>query len=249
MEYRITKDCGVGWDAAISPVRSAWGVAESQKQKADRAKVGDIFLHYIDSARAWAGYSKVIGPLQANTRDNDADWVSALPYVIPIERVVWLSEGQAEQASLRCNVPGKSYHRQASFTRISADVGDAVIAAISVAANTPSSPSPDFHARWMKKAERYYKSILRSSARGACQLCRESLHSWVDRIKVAMTTDEQQRFGEGFLDAAHIKADCDAGSMTPDNLRALCPNCHRVVDRLSFERREAILRHLGSVSY
>lgn len=44
-----------------------------------------------------------------------------------------------------------------------------------------------------------------------------------------------------FLDAAHIVADCDSGPMTPDNLRPLCPNCHRVVDRLSNEQRKKLL--------
>jgi 5-methylcytosine-specific restriction endonuclease McrA len=84
--------------------------------------------------------------------------------------------------------------------------------------------------------------IVKGSAGGKCWLCGEDVASWANRVKIPLSTRETEVMRDRFLDAAHIVADCDKGSMTPDNLRPLCPNCHRVVDRLPSARREELLR-------
>ena len=65
MEYRITKECGVWWEASLDPETVAWGVSEKQRPRAEKVAPGDIFLHFIDSARAWAGYSTVTGVIKS----------------------------------------------------------------------------------------------------------------------------------------------------------------------------------------
>jgi 5-methylcytosine-specific restriction endonuclease McrA len=105
-----------------------------------------------------------------------------------------------------------------------------------------ASASSAFHERWMNGAEDYYKGIVKGLAGGKCWLCGEDVASWATRANIGLSSDEVESIRDSFLDAAHIVADCDLGPMTPDNLRPLCPSCHRVVDRLSDERREKLLR-------
>ena len=250
MEYRITKDCGTGWDESLKGL-VAWGASETQHGKAEKVSPGDIFLHFIDHARAWAGYSIVSGVLQPNNRDFHADWLAALPYVIPIEPGVWLEEYQCEHTVSVSGLSDKHYHRQTTFTRIPPNEAELIIEAIKTAkaVRPETKPSAAFHERWKTGAESYYKGIVKGSARGKCWLCEEEAASWATRTKVALlraeialSKEELASIRDSFLDAAHIVAHCDSGSMTPDNLRPLCPTCHRIIDRLSNERREKLLR-------
>lgn len=222
----------------------AWGVSEPQRRLAKHVAAGDVFLHYIDHAQAWAGYSIVSGALQENLRDSHADWLAALPYVIPIEPGIWLNEGQCEHALPATRFSGKQYHRQVSFTVIPATEAELIIKAVKDAATVHRAPSDEFRRRWRIGAESYYKGIVKGLAGGVCQLCGDNPASWALRTKLSMSEEELRAVHEGFLDAAHIVADCDMGPMTPDNLRALCPTCHRIVDRLPNERRESLLRNI-----
>ena len=55
MIYRITKDCGTGWDEMHDEfTETAWGVSERQRSLAEKVCPGDGFLHYIDRAHVWA---------------------------------------------------------------------------------------------------------------------------------------------------------------------------------------------------
>jgi len=240
--YRITKDCGVGWDKTLSPAAAAWGVSETQRRLAKNVAPGDIFLHYIDYAHAWAGYSTVIGALQENHRDSDADWLAALPSVIPIEPRVWLNEGQCERTVAVPRLSDKHYQRRKAFTVIPPTEAELIIEAIDAAGAVQSTVSSAFHERWVTGAENYYKGIVKGLARGKCWLCEEDAASWATRTKISISEKEIERIRDAFLDAAHIFPNCALGPMTPDNLRPLCPTCHRIVDRLSNDRREKLLR-------
>ena len=241
MVYRITKECGAGWGDEPKAV-PAWGVSESQIRRAEKVAPGDIFLHYIDFAHAWSGYSSVTGSLVKNDRDFHADWLAALPFVIPIECSVMLNKGQCERT---VSVPGlceKHYWRQVAFTVIPQTEAELIMKAIDDANSVRSIASSGFCELWEIGAESYYKGIVKSSANGKCWLCKEDVNSWVNRVNVSMTEIELESICDAFLDAAHIVPDCALGPMTPDNLRPLCPTCHRIVDRLSDERREELLR-------
>jgi hypothetical protein len=246
VKYRITKDCGTGWTGwvakSLDPAGTAWGVSHSQHRLARNVAPGDIFLHYIDNVHAWAGHSTVRGSLQVNHRDSHADWLAALPYVIPIERGIWLNKDQCERTVKLPRLSAKHYHRQAAFTIIPPTEAELIIEAIDAAVAVQPKASSLFQECWEIGAENYYKGIVKQLARGKCWLCQEDAVSWAARAKILTSDEELQKIRDGFLDAAHILADCELGPMTPDNLRALCPNCHRVVDRLSKERREMLLR-------
>lgn len=247
MVYRITKDCGTGWDEVHGSAEAAWGVSERQRSLAEKVRPGDVFLHYIDRVHAWAGYSMVISKLQANDHDSHPDWVAALPQVILIARSVWLTEAQCENTVRIPDLSDKHYERQVAFTAVDPKEALLIIAAIDGTPDVPGGqPSPEFHALWVEGAEGYYKGIVKDQANGKCQLCGEDGISWAAAKLVGIDVKgrDRVRIADGFLDAAHIVSDCDLGSMTPDNLRALCPNCHRVVDRLPGKQREALLRKI-----
>jgi len=243
MQYRITKDCGTGWDPQSGGL--AWGVSDRQRPLAEKVQAEDVFLHYIDHAHAWAGYSTATGTLQKNERDSHPDWRNALPWVLPIQKGVWLTEDQCEHTVNIQGLSGKAYHRQAVFTRIG-DIEDTkrVIAAIDKAATrSGQQPSSEFDARWRQGAEAYYKQIVKDIAKGRCRLCRQDGASWVANwVDVNPRDEVTPKIIDSFLDAAHIVSRKNGGQVIPDNLRALCPNCHRVVDRLSQQLRERLLQ-------
>lgn len=246
MDYRITKDCGAGWDEAYALKDQAtvsWGVSDNQKSLAKKVAPRDIFLHYIDHAHVWAGYSTVIGALCDN--DESGVRLEALPYAVRIKRDVWLSKDQC-QNTRDVDVPGlagKHYHLRRAFTSISADEARLIIEAINSTVASQPKPSVAFDESWMADAESYYKGIVKGKACGKCRMCGENAESWIRRIPAIMATKEEvARMHDAFLDAAHIVPVLLNGRMIPENLRALCPNCHRIVDRLSPERRETLLR-------
>lgn len=242
VEYRITKECGVGWGEPL-PAIAAWGVSESQRRLAKNVIPGDILLHYIDHAHAWAGYSVVSDVLQKNDRDSHPDWLAALPDVIPINRGIWLNMHQCEHTAAILGLPDKHYNRQVAFTSVPASEAKLIIAAIDAAQAVQSMASDAFQKRWRIGAENYYGDIVRGLAGGKCWLCGDDAASWATRAGMALSKEELESICDSFLDVAHIKARSNLGPMTPDNLRALCPNCHRFVDRLSEERREKFLRN------
>lgn len=247
MKYRITKDCGAGWDEGLKTATSAWGLSETQHPLAKRVAPGDIFLHYIDHAHSWAGYSTVSGALRANQRDANPDWRAALPFVIPMTPVVWLTQGQCERTVVVPGLPEKRYERQVTFTTIPATEAGLIIEAIKFAKTEQSTASAAFLERWNAGAKNYYKGITKRLADGNCWLCREDATSCAARWGIPVSEKDLQSFRYAFLDAAHIVPDCVLGPTTPDNLRPLCPNCHRLVDRLPDECRKELLTRKQSV--
>lgn len=61
------------------------------------------------------------------------------------------------------------------------------------------------------------RRVLLARAKGRCELC-------------DMEAPFQEMDGAPFLEVHHLVPVCKGGSNTPDNLVALCPNCHKKVD-------------------
>lgn len=252
MDYRITKECGDEWDKWLEEfpraAADAWGVSKSQRLRAEKVTPGDIFLHYIDGAHAWAGYSTVDGPLRKNDLESDADWLVALPFVIPIKVGVRLKTGQCEGTVRVSGLSDKHYHRQVAFTKIARDEGDLIKGAIDKADHVQSAASPKFLKLWNTSGpENYYKGIVKGDAGGKCCLCGEDAVSWATRWKIEISKEELESIRGVLLDGAHLIPNRKSGRMDPKNLRALCANCHRVFDRLSKDSREKLEKLLGKI--
>ncbi len=241
MEYRITKDCGVWWDVSV-PDTFAWGVSKNQHSLATKIAPGDILLHFIDSARAWAGYSTVTGEIKPNDRDPEEDWRAALPFAIPINRGVWLNRNQCSITVSIDGLSGSNYHRQRAFTAMKAEDARLIITAIEAAAGKEPTPSPEFVEKWNKDAEQYYWEIVRGQSGGKCWLCGTTAATWIADRNLPIPPSEVETIVDQFLDIAHIEARADKGKMSPDNVRPLCPNCHRIVDRIPKKSRMELLR-------
>ncbi len=259
MKYYITKDRGVGWDAFLK-APDAWGVSKNQLKRAEKVTPGDTLLHYIDRVHVWAGYSTATGMPRKNDRDSQADWLAALPYVIPIERGIWLKKHEISWLKKKhetsspeiCELPKKQFHRQVTFTSLEPSDAQAIIAAINVAQSAVESEVTDplFDERWNAGAESYYWEIERETAGGKCRLCGEDVADWAFRVKnallqagVILSNEELEAIRGGFLDVAHIIPRHASGPLEPDNVRALCPTCHRIIDRLG-DRGTALLRKI-----
>jgi hypothetical protein len=242
VQYRITKDCGYWWEQTLEPGRFAWGVSESQKSRASKVAPGDILIHFLDGVHAWAGYSVVTGTSKPNDRDAESDWREALPHVIPIERRVWLNKNECFLTRSVPGLVGQNYHRQQSFTAIRPEEATLIIAAIDAAKGKDSPLTDEFNIRWNKDAEKYYWDIVRSLSGGKCWLCGETAESWIAKNNLLIPIDEVIKIRERFLDVAHIEARKDEGKLSPDNVRCLCPNCHRIVDRIPKETCKMLLK-------
>ena len=241
MAYRITKDCGTGWDDWCASNASSWGVSDRQCRSARNVHVDDVFLHYIDGVRAWAGYSRVVSPMRENDRDSAADWRNALSFVIPVERVRCLSAGQCQLTRELPELSHKNVHRQPTFSVVSESDAVKIKAAIDKSSEIPPTElSQEFSAKWHRDAESYYSDILSRQADGKCSLCDMTAEEWIKKLGLTDPLTDAVKFG--FLDLAHITPRRNQGAVAPDNIRPLCPNCHRVVDRLGTQRCEEILR-------
>ena len=243
VQYWITKECGGWWGEMPDTSTKAWGVSDAQRRLAKRVEPSDILLHYIDSVRAWAGYSTVTGRLEANNRDSDKDWRDAIPSVIPIQAEVWLTMHQCEITKENPDLHSMKYHRKNAFTSIPANVAELIVEAIEAAKNKQCIATAEFQKSLEIDAENYYWTIVRSRSKGRCWLCGETAASWIARQSKFLPIQESvaKEIGEKFLDMAHIAARHKKGRMSPDNIRALCPNCHRIVDRIPDEARKLLL--------
>lgn len=249
MTYYITKDCGDGWDETMKAENLPfWELSKRQEGLARKVAAGDVLLHYIDHVHAWAGYSEVTGRLEANTRGKNPDWCKALPFLLPIKSRVYLKK---QQCTLTRNLAGVSdRHRQPAFSRVPDEEAGVIIKAIKDAKDAKLSgdkvDDPAFIAAWKKGADGYYGDIRKAQAGYKCEACGADGITWAEKyLGGRLRKGDKESPPDWFLEAAHITARCKEGLAIPDNLRALCRNCHHLIDRLPDEER---VKYLGSLS-
>lgn len=249
MAFRITMDCGVGWNEHLeSKAPYTWGVSKSQQRIAKNIAAGDILLHYIVRPRAWAGYSVVLDSVQENFRDSLTDR-DAHPVVIPIEQGVWLDMHEAAHTLKIPDLSPIQYHRKPTFTVVNQDDATRIKAAIDAAKGQLSIATTDFADLWALGSDNYYWPITRAVAAGRCWLCGETAADWERKhLKLKLSDDELKNLRRDFIDIAHIKARAEGGPISPDNVRALCPTCHRMVDRLSPERKLELMAEKSRIT-
>lgn len=249
MAFRITMDCGVGWNEHLdSKAPYTWGVSKTQQRIAKSIAGGDILLHYIVRPRAWAGYSVVLNSVQQNNRDSLSDR-DAHPVVIPIEQGVWLDMGQAAHTLKIPELSAIQYHRKPTFTVVNQDDSTKIKATIDAAKCQQAKADKDFSDLWAFGSDNYYWPITRAVAAGRCWLCGDTAADWERKhLKLQLTEDELKKLRRDFIDIAHIKARVEGGPITPDNVRALCPTCHRMVDRLSTDRKLELMAEKSIVT-
>lgn len=243
MEFRITQDNGPGWEWALKDETSrGWGVASSQERFAKSIQAGDILLHFINRPRAWAGYSRVLGTMQPNMSSSLVDR-EAHPNVIPIQRQIWLSRDQSSQTVEIAALSRLNYHRKPAFTIVNRADAALIEAAIIAAHGQTLSASKEFCEKWKFGSDGFYWTITRNNAAGICWLCKESAATWIEKHpQIALTEDERSEIRSSFIEVAHIHARADGGPIVPENVRALCPTCHLIVDLLSVERKKELLQ-------
>ena len=246
MRYYIVKDCGAGWDDWLKSESADWGVSKSQKPLACKVAQGDVMLHYIDHVNAWSGYSEVIGALMDNTRDENRDWRVALPWVVPLRRVINLNK---QQCMLTRNlIRIRDRHRQRAFTTVPETEAHVIIEAIKAAEKSAGqAEDQEFNEQWGQGADDYYGSIQKEKAGYKCEVCGADGIAWAKKyLGGLLRKGDEDSEPDWFLEAAHIVPRCKNGPATPDNLRAVCGNCHHLIDRLPDDEKTAYLKSLPS---
>lgn len=234
MASRITQDSGPGWDWALKEEGSrGWGVATSQERFAKNVQPGDILLHYVNRPRAWAGYSIVLDRMQPNTSESLVD-CEAHPNVIPIQRQVWLTRDQSSNTVGTAGLSPLHYHRKPAFTIVNLTDASLIKTAIDAAQGGTSNANETFCEQWKFGSDGFYWTITRNNADGKCWLCKETAATWIEKHpQIALKDDELSEVLFSFVEVAHIQARAHGGLITPENVRALCPTCHHIVDLLS----------------
>jgi hypothetical protein len=252
MIYYISVDIGVVWEDMLNRSKplSSWGVSTRQKKNAEKIQKGDILLHYINHVQVWAGYSIVGGPVTSTSHDEHADWRAALPWTIPIETGKYLSRSQCQVQYVVKGISGvKDRHRQRAFTVVPGDEVKLIVGAIDHAAtNEGTFEDPKFDHLWKQGADAYYGDIRKvDNAKCKCEACGNDGLSWSKKhLNGHLRPGDREAPSDWFLEAAHIEARSDGGAVTPDNIRALCRNCHHIIDRLPKEEKLEFMRSLPS---
>jgi hypothetical protein len=237
MTYYITKDCGTGWEREYASDAYGWGVSQGQWRLADRLKPGDVLIHFVDHVQVWTEYSTVTAPLRQNDRDTHSDWLAALPWVVPVEPGVHLDRWRCQ---LTRAIPGVSdRHRQSAFTAIPEGEAVVIVEAIKRAkAEEKPVESAEFASLWNEDAEGYYGDIHKAKAGYKCEACGWEGMSWAKKfLGGAPRPDDEGCLAGWFLEIAHIKPRHKDGRVEPDNIRALCRNCHHTIDRMQGKQR------------
>jgi hypothetical protein len=255
MNYYISVDIGIVWEDMLSQNKllTFWGVSNRQKKKAEKIVHGDILLHYINHVQVWAGYSIVAGPVTITSQDEQADWRAALPWIIPIKSGKYLSRLQCQgQNSVKGIIGVKDRHRQGSFTKVPGDEAELIVRAIEHAETSEgTSEDPGFLDKWNQGADNYYGDIRKLDiAHCKCEACGNDGLNWSKKhLKGYLRDSDRKAPPDWFLEAAHIIARRDGGAVTPDNILALCANCHHLIDRLPKDEKLVFMKSLQSKAH
>jgi hypothetical protein len=246
MNYYISVDIGVSWDKLPGgELLNTWGISTSQEGLARKIQKGDVLLHYINHAQVWAGYSVVGGPIARTSSDEHADWRAALPWMIPIVNGKRLSKSQCQTLQFIDGV--KDRHMQRAFTVVPTNEAGLILGAIDRAAKSEGAPNdPRFNVLWEQGADAYYGGIRKVDiADCKCEACGADGLYWAEKhLGGHLRTGDRDSSPEWFLVTAHIIARRDGGAVTPDNIRALCQNCHHSIDRLPKNEKEDFMKRL-----
>jgi len=255
MTYYISVDIGVVWEDMLTRSKqlSSWGVSIRQKKKAEKIQQGDVLLHYINHVHVWAGYSIVGGPVASTSHDEHADWHAALPWTIPIKTGKYLSRSQCQGQYVVKGISGvKDRHRQPAFTVVPGDEAKLIVGAIDHAAtNEGTSEDPKFDHLWKQGADAYYGDIRKLDiAYCKCEACGNDGLNWSkNHLNGHLRHRDREALQDWFLEVAHIIARRDGGPVTPDNILALCRNCHHTIDRLPKNEKLEFMRSLSSAAH
>jgi hypothetical protein len=237
----FTRDCGPGWEFALKDRSGGWGVATSQERFAKNVQHGDVLLHYINRPRAWSGYSLAVGKMQPNTSESQVDR-EVHPNVIPIQRQEWLPKDQCSHTVEIAGLSALHYHRKPAFTIVNPTDANLIKAAIDAAQTEPSHANDEFREQWKFGSDGFYWTITRKNAEGQCWLYKETAETWIEKHpQIALKADERSQVLFSFVEVAHIQARAEGGPIVPENVRALYPTCHHIVDLLSPERKKELL--------
>jgi hypothetical protein len=105
---------------------------------------------------------------------------------------------------------------------------------------------PEFLKKWTVQRDANASEHCKSNAKYVCALCDTCDSSWCGKQSIAVARLRKDSTDLGwFLDAHHIKKVADGGVADPEELLCVCPNCHRMVQRLGEDGLRDLLRQRG----
>jgi hypothetical protein len=249
--YWVELSLGIDWSNEISDTRTPDGSEEtqlsnSQYSRARNVQRGDILLHHVLGVQCWAGYSYIVEP-PTPTHDPQTEEDKAYPYSMRISRGTWLNS--PDKCFLTCKIPGLSHyswHRK-GYVRVEHKDAELIMKAVDVAnGNKTSKADAAFLEKWKVQRDANASAICKQNAGYSCKLCGETDLSWCDKRSISVEALRNSETDLGwFVHAHHIKPVANEGNANLDNLLCVCPNCHRMVQRLGEDALLDLLRERG----
>ena len=202
-------------------------------------------MHYVLGVHCWSGYSHVVEP-PVRTPNPHTEWGKAYPYSIRIRQGQWLrTPYECSLTHSILGLPHDNWHRKA-YVRVKTADALLVKKAVDEAYGKQGKVEPEFLKKWSVQRDANASERCKSNAKYVCTLCGTCDSSWCDARSIELARLRKDATDLGwFLDAHHIKKVADGGVADPEELLCVCPNCHRIVQRLGEAGLRDLLRQRG----
>lgn len=242
-----------------------------QYDRACRMVDGDLILSFVKGICCWTGVSvvetnKAKGhekPL--NVLNSDDPWDQHFGYALDVRTLFQLTTPEecffTTNYRLGLKYQGRGIytemHRRADCDRIVEAVkktARSVVETIKIEMDSIPSMESELNAfirEWDKtmKRDHYLTEIAIKNSGGKCDKCGTTAEEWVERMKRARQDNgyrdvfSNSQYGYTFFDVHHKVPVAKGGGSVLKNLRALCPNCHRVISRNNDARQKDLKQH------
>ncbi len=254
--YWVEISLGIDWSNETSPETQRWDneceparLSASQYTRAKNVHVGDILLHYVNGVHCWAGYSHVVAP-PTQTLNPQTEEDKAYPYSMRIKQGKWLNS--PHECFTTRTIPGLSHynwHRK-GYVRVKPTDAALIMKAVNDTSGKKIATADNaFLEKWEVLRDANASNLCKRIAGYQCELCKQkdhssgTLQSWCERLSIEPSTLRKSDTALGwFVHAHHIKPVSDKGNAGLNNLLCVCPNCHRMVQRLDEDGLRKLLR-------
>jgi hypothetical protein len=232
-------------------------VLPGQEERATQMlEEGGFLLSYIKVVRCWAGISRIVGK-ELRPSERTDDWERSFTSYFDIEPLHVLQTPAkcflVRESLLKSGHDGRniySHMRNANVCELIRERIEHVDRLTNQEAESNAGADSSFEAFnrvWEDAIDRspFLRDLAIRLSAGKCSICGVTKGEWLDRVERSgrwpgtLSLDRVRDADFKLLHAHHMDAVKSGGTARLDNLRAVCPNCHDLLTRVSGRRAES----------